>query len=316
MPAKSNARSKVPSLEWCVLATLAWFAVLKRPLTVPELSRLLLRRKANQRQIAACLTELGVRVRQRDGYWTVAGARVTYPSAESEKWFRYKWWRLGLAVRVLKWVPYVRMVAAANTVADRTATKDSDIDVFIVIRHGRLYLARLLITGVLHLTGLRRHGKKVANRICLSFFTTDAGIDLRGIAFEPYDIYLAYWVAELQPVLADDSIQAEFLAANLWVRPFVPHYHEGPAARQRPGMVARLAERTFDTYLGDKLEQRVAAWQQSRIRADQERPGTDVLIVATDRMLKFHEKERRKVYRAQWEALMRKLGQDPRHILR
>jgi hypothetical protein len=63
------------------------------------------------------------------------------------------------------------------------------------------------------------------------------------------------------------------------------------------------------------LEQRVSAWQQSRIRANQERPGSDVLIVATDRMLKFHEKERRKVYRTEWEDLMRKIGQDPRRIL-
>src|SRR5690348_6636397 len=116
------ARATNPSLEWCVLATLAWFAVLKRPLTVPELSRWLLKRKANQRQIAECLTRLGAQVRQRDGYWTLAGATVHYPDAESDRWFRYKWWRLGLAVKVLKWVPYVRLVAAANTVADRTAT--------------------------------------------------------------------------------------------------------------------------------------------------------------------------------------------------
>jgi hypothetical protein len=308
-------KTKSPSLEWCVLATLAWFAVLKRPLTVAELSRLLLKRKANQRQIADCLAKLGSRVRERDGFWTVAGARVRYPDTESDKWFRYKWWRLGLAVKVLKWVPYVRLVAAANTVADGTATKDSDIDVFIVIKHGRLYLSRLIITALLQLTGLRRHGQHIANRICLSFFTTDAGMDLKGIAFEPYDIYLAYWVAELRPVLSGGKVESELLDANHWVSDFIPHYREGPSATQHPGLMARFGERVFDTYLGDKLEQRLAAWQQSRIRANQERSDSDVLIVATDRMLKFHEKERRKVYRDQWERLMRQLGENPRRIL-
>lgn len=312
MPVKTSR----PNLEWSVLATLAWFAVLKRPLTVPELSRLLLRNKANQRQIAACLAGLGSTVHQQDGYWTLAGARVAYPDAESEKWFRYKWWRLKLAVSLLKMVPYVRMVAAANTVADRTARKDSDIDVFIVISHGRLYLSRLLITALLHITGLRRHGKKVSNRICLSFFVTDAGMDLHGIAFEPYDIYLAYWVAELQPVLADEAVYANFIKANQWAASFVPHYYEGADATASTGWLAHLAEKLFNGRMGDKLEQRVSAWQQARIRSNQDRPGTDVLIVATDRMLKFHEKERRKVYRTEWETRMKSLGLDFRQINR
>ena len=316
MTAKRKTKAAGPALEWCVLATLAWFAVLRRPLTIPELSRLLLKRKTNQRQIAACLEGLGTRVTEKDGYWSVAGHRVDYPNRESDKWFRYKWWRLGLAVKVLRMVPYVRMVAAANTVADRTATRDSDIDVFIVIRHGRLYLSRLLVTGLLHVTGLRRHGKKVANRICLSFFTTDAGMDLRGIAFDPYDIYLCYWIAELRPVLADARIEQEFTKSNTWVGKFIPHYYEHAQAGRAPGLTARLGERLLDTYLGDRLEQRVSAWQQSRIRADQERPGSDVMIVVTDRMLKFHEKERRKTYRAKWEAVMRDLDLDPLEILK
>jgi hypothetical protein len=311
MPVKTSQ----PSLELCVMATLAWFAVLKRPLTVPELSRLLLKRKANQKQIAASLETLGTRVRSRDGYWTVSGATVTYPSAESEQWFKYKWWRLRLAVGLLKAVPYVRMVAAANTVADRTAKRDSDIDVFIVISHGRLYLSRLLVTAVLHLAGLRRHGKKVANRICLSFFTSDAGMGLRGIAFDPYDIYLAYWVAEIRPVLVDQQTYQAFLKANQWVAAYLPHYYEGPTDTSSPNWLARLGERLLDGPFGDRLEQRVSAWQQSRIRANQERPGTDVLIVATDRMLKFHEKERRKTYRTEWERQMRRLGLDYRQIL-
>ena len=276
---------------------------------------MLLRRKANQRQLTICLEKLGSQVTEQGGYWTLSGVAVDYPSRQSERWFRYKWRRLGLAVRILKWAPYVRMVAATNTVADRTAKRDSDIDVLIVIEHGRLYLGRLIVTVLLHLTGLRRHGQKVANRICLSFFVSTAGQDLSGIRFQPYDIYLAYWVSELQPVLADGQTHQDFLTANRWVAPFVPHYHEGPEATSRPDWSARLGERIFNTYLGDRLEQRVAAWQQARIRVNQDRQDPDVLIVATDRMLKFHEKERRRVYRDQWEELMKSAGENPRRIL-
>lgn len=308
-------RTKKPDLEWCVVGTLTWFGVLKRPLTVPELSRLLLKRKANQRQVKAALDALGDRVVRQGEYYALPGLDVRWPDAESERWFRYKWWRLRLAVRAVRWLPYVRMMAAANTVADRTATRDSDIDVFIVIQHGRLYLTRLLITAVLHLTGLRRHGNKVANRICLSFFVTDAGLNIRSILFEPYDLYAAYWISELHPVLDDGTAHQELLDANDWVAPFVPHYYETRAEPVRPSRLSRIGRAIFDTYLGDWLEQRLSAWQQQRIRTRPPNPDPDVLIVATDRMLKFHEKERRKTYRTEWERRMRRFGYDPKLIL-
>lgn len=297
-----------------MVATLAWFAVLGRPLSVRELQRLLLKTKANQRQIAAALESLGPVVRQREGLWTVRGARVRWPNRKSARWSRRKWRRLRMAVRLLRWVPYLRMIAAANTLADKTIRPDSDIDVFIVTAHGRMYLARTLVTGVLQFFGLRRHGRKVRDRICLSFFVTDGALDLSPIAFEPYDIYLAFWVAELEPVLDAGGTHQKFLEANRWAGNFIPYYHEGIPRTVGATRAARFWERVFDSRLGDRLEQRLAAWQQARIRGNQDRNDPDVLLVATDRMLKFHEKERRKVYRTEWEQLMRKTGYPIRPI--
>lgn len=311
----AGTKQNLPSLEWCVAGTLAWFAVLGRPLTVPEVERLLLRRKANQRQIHQALVTLGSDVRERNGRYTLAAAKVQWPDEQSERWYRHKWRRLRIAVRLIRWLPYVRLVAAANTLADRTATKESDIDVFIVTKHGRMYLTRTLITAVLHIFGLRRHGEKIANRVCLSFFVTDGALDLSAVAFEPYDIYLAYWVAELWPVLETPKTHQNLLAANAWAGRLVPGYDESDAHPSRSSGVARTLERLFDSYFGDWLEQRLAAWQEARIRADQDRRDPDVLIVATDRMLKFHEKERRKAYRSEWEGLMRRAKYDPAEIL-
>lgn len=307
--------SETPALDWCVVGTLAWFGVLGRPLRLPELRRLLLKRSATETELRDTLGELGELVTEHHGYYSLRGTAVTYPEAESERWYRYKWGRVWLAVWLLRLVPFVRLVGVGNTLADRTASKDSDIDVFIVIEHGRLYLTRLLITIILQVTGLRRHGRKIANRICLSFYATTRHLDLSDIAFAPYDLYLAYWVTELTPVFATGETYHEFLTANRWVGSFVPGYAKRRTQLVRSGLLSRIGEFLLGGMVGDFLESRIAAWQQRRIDTSPRAAEPDVQIIATDSMLKFHEKERRKVYRAAWETAMRQAGYDPSEIV-
>lgn len=317
----SSARQD--SLDWSVVATLAWFGVLGRPLTIADLTRLALRERLDETEVTQSLRRLGKVISGRDQYFSLEGSQVRYPTDELERWYRYKWWRVRLAVGMFRWVPFIRLVAVANTLADRTADRDSDIDLFIIIEHGRLYSTRLLITALLQLAGLRRHGNRIANRLCLSFFATTENLDLEPIAFKPYDIYLAYWISEMTPALDEQQSFERFRAANRWVEQLVPRYHE--VKHQAPSLsrVARWGERLAGGRLGNFLESRLAGWQRRRIAHKQPETAEtveadergDVRIIATDGMLKFHEKERRRVYREHWETAMRDAGFDPQRIL-
>lgn len=303
-----------PDLAWSVVGTLAWFGVFNRPLRLGELGRLLLKTTADRAKLRRTIAELGEAVTERDGYYSLADSAQP-PDLEQARWHRYKWWRTRTAVGVLGHLPYIEMVAVGNTLAGKTAGPDSDIDVLIVLRHGRLYLGRTIITLALHLFGLRRHGQKIANRVCLSFFVSGDQLDLSGVAFEPYDIYLAYWIAELTPVLEVEQTMERFRAANLWVEELVPRYHDRSFKPPAPSRIARRAEHLFNNPLGDLVERRLAKWQLARINRKSRKPGPDVSIIATHTMLKFHEKERRKLYREQWEKAMRRAGYDPFLIL-
>lgn len=312
---KRGQKPGAPSLEWCVVGTLAWFGLLGRPLRLEELERLLLKQRASREEIYQSLATLEPLIKEHNGYYHLVATKVHYPDEESERWYQYKWWRVRLAVAAIRWIPYVRLVAVANTLANRTAGKDSDIDVFIIVQHGHLYLTRTLVTLMLQLTGLRRHSKKVANRICLSFFVTTDHLDLSTIAFRPYDIYLAYWISELIPVLDAAGTHQRLLKANQWISQYIPHSANRGAGTRPPSRVAQLLEKVFGGIAGTLIEERLASWQRRRIARRPKSRDQDVQIVATDSMLKFHEKERRKVYRDEWEALMRKLGYDPELIL-
>lgn len=293
------------------MGTLAWFGTLGRPLRLAEIRRLLLKRGATESEIRDVLEKLDDKVVERDGFYAPKGAKVRFPEPDTERWFRYKWWRARLAAAILGWIPFIELVTVANTLADRTASAESDIDVFVVARHGRLFIVRTLSVVYLQLAGLRRHGKKINNRVCLTFYVTDKHRDLSDVAFRPYDIYLAYWIAGLVPILAAPGAMGRFLKANAWVGALLPGYAGGRTGAPRPGWPAAVGTVLLGNPFGDFLERSLKKFWLKRIDTSARADEPDVRIVADDTMLKFHEKERRKVYRTEWEHTMERLGYDP-----
>lgn len=303
-------KSPVPPLDWCVAGTLAWFGILGRPLRLPELRRLLLKRTATDAELKAELKKLGDAVVERDGYYSLQGLPVQYPTPESERWFRYKWWRAHLAAGIMRRIPYVRMVAVGNTLADQTSSKDSDIDFFVVAKTGRIFTVRTLTVLAMQLAGLRRHGKKINNRICLTFYATDRHLDLSKVAFAPYDIYLAYWVTELKPVLDAPPTYQRYLKANQWAAGYIPTFGTVAESDVRPSWTGKALERVF----GGRFEKRMQRYWLGRIDTTPREDHPDVRIIADNTMLKFHEGERRREYREDWEAAMKRFGRNPNLI--
>jgi hypothetical protein len=314
--AKTDHTGSLPPLDWCVVGTLAWFGTLGRPLQLSEIRRLLLLRTATEAEIRDALGQLDDKIVERDGFYSPKGLKVRYPEPDTERWFRYKWWRARLAASVLGWIPYIELVTIANTLADRTASKESDIDVFIVTKDTRLFTVRTLSVIYLQLAGLRRHGKKINNRVCLTFYVTDKRRDLSDIAFKPYDIYLAYWMAGLTPLLAEPGAMGKLLKANSWAAKLVPEYAAPRQPAPKPGWPASLGLLVFGNPFGDLVEKTAKKFWLKRIDTSPRTEEPDVQIIADDSMLKFHEKERRKIYRTEWEHTMERLGYDPKLIQR
>jgi len=103
------------------------------------------------------------------------------------------WKKARRYVRFLQIVPFVRMVSVCNNLAFSKVREGSDIDIFIIAKNGRLFLVRSFVTFLLQILGVRRHGKKISKRFCLSFFIDESVMDLSKIALEN-DIYLAFWI--------------------------------------------------------------------------------------------------------------------------
>jgi hypothetical protein len=123
-------------------------------------------------------------------------------------------------------IPGIKAVFFCNTTAFRSADDSSDIDLFIVCQNESLWTTRMLLTFCLHILGVRRHGKKVAGRFCLSFFATEQGAyNLKDLEIVPgNDVYLAFWTATLECVIAEKGFLERFQKHNDWIQKYNVHF--------------------------------------------------------------------------------------------
>ena len=115
--------------------------------------------------------------------------------------------------KFVSWIPWLRMIAVCNTISMYASDKDSDIDLFIVTDPNRMWLVRILATGIFQILWVRRHGNKIAWRLCLSFFATTKGLDFSDFRIE-HDVYLAYWIYFLKPIVDKGSTYEMLRKAN------------------------------------------------------------------------------------------------------
>lgn len=124
--------------------------------------------------------------------------------------------RTGKYSRLCAWIPGLRMIAIGNTLAMYCSDEESDIDLFVVTDPHRMWLVRLVMTFLFQILGVRRYGKHVAGRMCLSFYATTNAIDLEKISIEN-DVYLAHWCETIKPIVDIGNAYDLFLGKNRWI---------------------------------------------------------------------------------------------------
>lgn len=223
-----------------------------------------------------------------------------------------KWRRVRRGVWMLSLVPFLEGVAVVNTMAIGAARADSDIDLLILSAPNRLFSVRLGAIIATSMLGLRRHGDKIANRLCLSFFLSEDALDLAPLTKQPEDPHLRAWAATAIVVFERNTIFHDFWRANQSWFSVLPHTTLRTAARMPRPPSSFLFVRTALEWIGrgpigDLVEWLARALQMRLFRrhADSQQyiQSTDVVISST--VLKFHERDRRIAVREAWYDRMR-----------
>lgn len=188
---------------------------------------------------------------------------------------------------VLAGLPFVRLVGLNGSVARDEAKPESDIDFLIITSPGRMFTVRLLATGIVHLFGLRRHGAKIAGRICLNRYQTTNQLDI-----EPHNEYHARVFSQLIPLVDIDGTYNHYQEANAWMKAFSL---EVVSPKRRPSRSLKLSQwsRRLGEWLlggkfGDWFEKLTRVAQTRRIQTNPLTNRYPERIRVSDDALLFH----------------------------
>lgn len=295
-------------LEVAIVQTLAFFDQYDRPLELEEIHNFLWKAKASLEELQTIL-DRSENIISQGGWYCLRGREEIIRAHRRERFVleNQRWERVRKYISYLQWIPGVKLVAVCNTLAFAASKPESDIDLFIVIRKGRMWMTRLLITTVLHVLKVRRHHQKIAGRFCLSFFVTEDALDMRHIALPGEDIYLAYWMATITPVI-DRGAYISFMSANKnFIAESLPNFFRtSPQHLLQSNRFSKVLRKSLEFLggglLGDIAESlvRLLLYRRTKRKAQQLDAGADVRV--SDTMLKFHNVDRRRKVREMWEA--------------
>lgn len=203
------------ALEYAILRTLLYSDLFDYPLTFAEAAHYLIGQPSTADAVRACLTRscwLADRVIQLDGYLALRGrealiARRLDRAATSDRLWRHA----RRFVRVLRVLPFVRMIAITGALAMKNSAAQDDIDVLIVTAPDRVWLTRALSIALVYA------GKLCGDTLCPNYVISE-----RALALERHTLFVAHEFAQMVPVYGL-PVYDRMCAANPWIQRVLPN---------------------------------------------------------------------------------------------
>ncbi len=286
---------------------------------------------------------LGGNIEYKNGFYFLAGRGAI----AEERLGRYnfvdrKFKRAIAAARFYKFIPWIKMIAVGNLMGAHNLKDSSDIDLFIITETKRIWLARFFCVFLAKILGWRPKPGNIKDKICLSFFVSDKAMELRSLMIsaspgaefkgfladarndkeeieddkEEADIYFIYWLANLTPIYDRGGVYEKFMAANSWLKNYLPNWPayafavaKAPAskpAREQPGFWSKRRDAgspwpifyrdVVDLFFGGlepwfkKLQVKLLPENLKKMM------NLDTRVVVNDSVLKLHINDRREYY--------------------
>lgn len=231
-----------------IIATLAYFDVFNYPLTAGEIL-LFLGEKCDNKTFNASLSHLLITdsVYKFDGFYTLKNdPNISIRRQDGNS-------KAAELIKIAKKVghilirfPYVRGIAISGSLSKNFADDESDIDLFIITKSNRLWIARTLLHMFKKLTFL----VKKEHFFCMNYF-----IDEEGLEIVEKNIYTATEIVTLIPLEGDITFE-KFYSANAWTTGYLPNnYMRVATARPlKSSVIKNIVEFIFNNKLGSAID--------------------------------------------------------------
>ena len=320
-----NQKTKEVKIKEAIVETVAFFDLFVYPLTDFELwqySKI----KYSLADIRNILFTAKI-LETEDGFYYLAGrSEIIETKRKRYNYSDKKFKRARLVARFFKIIPWIKMIAVSNIIGTHNLKKESDIDLFIITEEKRAWLTRFFCAGFMKILGLRPRPGEEKDKICLNFYISEKGMDLRRLMLGDNniskgnldrnkdreleirnwkfdsDIYFIYWLVGLVPIYNVGSTYENLIRANSWLSEYLPNWQPVKMVRRRQAGrgLPKIYHDIVDLLLGG-LEQNVKKWQLKKMPDSLKNiMNKDTRVVVNDEVLKLHIKDRREEYKKKY----------------
>lgn len=290
---------KLSILEHAILSTIIYYEALGRyPLTSFEIHGRLNKIDFHPTflEIVKSLEGLVQRkiIAEKNGFFYIyaskkptAARRIKRYKISEEKWRIAK-----KALEYLRYLPFIRMIGITGSLAINNARDESDVDLFVVTRPGRIWTSRILCSFVTQVLGIRRYEDNIKNRICLSHYVSSGALTLR-----VKNLSKAHTYAGLVPLFDKNGWYKKFQEQNMWMKKYLSFYPWKLGRSKRylkksyfSRIISSFLEFVLENRVGDMLEKVLHRIQERKILAKispTHKPAENKLILSDD-VLMFH----------------------------
>ena len=219
-------------------------------------------------EVCACLARscwLADRVVAVNGYLAVRGreaiiARRLDRACSSDR----LWQHAQRFVRVLRLLPFVRMIAITGALSMKNSAADDDIDVLIVTTPDRVWLTRAFAIALVYA------GKLFGDTLCPNYVISE-----RALILDKRTLFVAHEFVQMVPVYGL-AVYDRMWAANAWIRNLLPNATQSlwSEPEQPHSLVGRSVKRAVEALLNGRVGDALETWEMGRkIRKFQSKLG-------------------------------------------
>ncbi|MBI2448343.1 hypothetical protein HYV44_02165 [Candidatus Microgenomates bacterium] len=307
----SDNQQKITDLKQATLFTVSYFDAFGQPLTSFEVWNYLFRHQADLSEVIIVLEELRTekKIEMTNGFYFLPNRKNILELREKRYEISEKYWEKALfATKILSFCPFIKMVAANNSLALFTCDQQSDIDFFIITTKNHIWFARGFSSLLLHLLLIRRHGKRISGKICLSIYANEDAMDLSYIAPKNREFFLSYWIAENAPIINKDQTFEKYKEVNSWIKKDLPNAQNNITNYYKDFTISKLAliiSRFLEIFFAPKFWEDLARFTEKKlIKNSQKKFGHPESVIFSDQILKFHTKDWKRVTDGNWESYL------------
>jgi predicted nucleotidyltransferase len=263
------------------------YSALGRPLTLMEAARISGLSPRSARDEVQELTARG-KLKAEDGFYSAASDSLSATQRKKQDLLLdIKWRKLARLAKWLRFAPFVELVMVNGSLAIGNVNPNSDFDVLVGVRAGRIFTARYFLNFIFGIAGGRRlddEKDSSPDRFCFNHFITQATF-ARGAP----DTYERLLYRDLVPLWGDLKKIREFFRVNAWCG---ANEFAAQNLRFLPGgrnLVGQLMELFLGGHFGNFIENRLLApIAKRRLAAYLSSKPKEGRTVVSDAELEFH----------------------------